>query len=148
MAANRKTKQIKRQAIVGCPAALLYALVNSIESYPRWFEWCSSARLLSATESEMTAELGIKLAGISLQFATQNRLEPDRAIHLQLKSGPFQALTGAWQFEALGLSGCRVTLTLDLDFSASLVNSAVAAAAGLWADRLVDDFIRVAKNHV
>jgi ribosome-associated toxin RatA of RatAB toxin-antitoxin module len=141
-------KQIKRQAIVGCPAALLYRLVNDIESYPRWFDWCTSAQVFSASPSEMTAELGVKLAGVQLSFATHNQLEADRAIHMQLKSGPIRALNGAWHFEALGLTGCRVTLALNIDLAGALVNSAVAKAVSVWADRMVDDFIQVAKAHV
>ncbi len=141
-------KQIKRQAIIGCPAALMYSLVNNIEAYPGWFEWCTTAKLISAADAEMTAELGVKIAGISLNFITNNQLEPDRAIHLNLQSGPFRSLKGAWHFDALGTSGCRVTLVLNIDFAGSVVNSAVAAAVGVWADRMVDDFIKVAKKHV
>ncbi len=141
-------KQIKRQAIVGCPASLMYSLVNNIEAYPRWFDWCTAAKVLRVTDTEMTAELSVKLAGVSLAFTTVNQLEPDRAIRLNLQSGPFRSLKGAWQFDALGLSGCRVTLALTIDFAGSVVNSAVAAAVGVWADRMVDDFIQVAKNHV
>jgi ribosome-associated toxin RatA of RatAB toxin-antitoxin module len=141
-------KKIHRQAIVGCPAPLLYALVNQIENYPKWFDWCTSSKLISHTHADMTAELGVKLAGISLSFTTHNALEPEHAIHMNLQSGPFKSLKGAWHFEALGQSGCRVSLTLNIDFAGSLVNAALAAAIGKWADRMVDDFIHVAKKHV
>jgi ribosome-associated toxin RatA of RatAB toxin-antitoxin module len=145
---SRQGKQIRRQAIVGCPAALLYALVNKIECYPQWFDWCTSSRVLSHSADEIVAELGVKLAGIGLSFSTRNRLEPESAIHLHLQSGPFRSLQGAWQFEPLGLSGCRVSLVLTIDFAGSVVNAAIAAAVGTWADRMVDDFIQVAKKHV
>ena len=141
-------KQIKRQAILGCPAALMYSLVNNIEAYPSWFDWCTSAKLISASDDEMTAELGVKIAGIGLNFVTNNKLEPNRIIHLNLQSGPFRSLKGAWQFDALGSSGCRVTLVLNIDFAGSVLNSAVAAAVAVWADRMVDDFIKVAKKYV
>jgi ribosome-associated toxin RatA of RatAB toxin-antitoxin module len=141
-------RKIHRQAIVGCPSGLLYGLVNQIENYPKWFDWCTSSQIISHDKDVMTAELGVKLAGISLSFTTHNQLVPEQAIHMNLKSGPFKSLTGAWHFEALGLSGCRVSLTLNIDFAGSLVNAALAAAIGKWADRMVDDFIQVAKKHV
>ena len=141
-------KQINRQAIVGCPASLLYALVNKIESYPEWFDWCTSAKLLSASEHSVTAELGVKLAGVGLKFVTRNSLNPPKSILLHLESGPFRALNGAWHFEALGQTGCRVSLQLNIDLAGSMINSAVAAAVAVWADRMVDDFIQVAKRHV
>ena len=141
-------KQINRQAIVGCPATLLYALVNKIEAYPEWFDWCTSAKILSASEHNVTAELGVKLAGVGLKFVTRNTLNPSKSIALQLESGPFRALNGAWHFEALGLTGCRVSLQLNIDLAGSMFNSAVAAAVSVWADRMVDDFIQVAKRHV
>jgi ribosome-associated toxin RatA of RatAB toxin-antitoxin module len=141
-------KKIHRQAIVGCPAALLYTLVNQIENYPKWFDWCTSSKIISHSATEVTAELGVKLAGVSLSFITRNQLMPEHTIHLNLHSGPFKSLTGAWHFEALGRSGCRVSLQLNIDFAGSLVNAALAAAVGKWADRMVDDFIQVAKRHV
>lgn len=141
-------KQINRQAIVGCPASLLYALVNKIESYPEWFDWCTGAKILESSEQSVTAELSVKLAGVSIKFVTRNSLSPPKAIALKLESGPLRALHGAWHFEALGQTGCRVSLQLNIDLAGSMVNSAVAAAVSVWADRMVDDFIQVAKRHV
>lgn len=141
-------KQINRQAIVGCPATLLYTLVNNVAAYPDWFEWCTSAKIISATEQSVTAELGVKLAGVGLKFVTCNSLNPPKSIELKLESGPFRALHGAWHFEALGQTGCRVSLQLNIDLAGSMINSALAAAVSVWADRMVDDFIQVAKRHV
>ncbi len=148
------TTRLERQAIVGCPPALMFTLVNHIQAYPRWFPWCDDARVLQSFVDDngqrvIDAELSVRLAGVSLKFSTRNLVSPDHSIELSLIDGPFEAFNGAWQFEPLGISGCRVRLSLAFSMKqGSVVASAAKLAVGALADRLVDDFIKVAKKEM
>ena len=42
-------REVKRSALVSQPPAKLFALINDIESYPRFLPWCTHARVESRT---------------------------------------------------------------------------------------------------
>ena len=79
-------------------------------------------------------------------FATRNRFIRPERIDLELVEGPFAALRGAWTFTALGERGCRVNLHLDFEMAGRFVGSALAIGFQGLADRMVDDFARVARQ--
>ena len=63
---------------------------------------------------------------------------------MQLRDGPFKQLHGRWEFHALAEDACKVTLTLDFEPSSRLLGPALALGFQSLADRMVNDFIRVA----
>ncbi|MCH7507362.1 MAG: ubiquinone-binding protein, partial [Proteobacteria bacterium] len=49
-------------------------------------------------------------------------------------------LTGEWRFKGLGEEGSKVMLSMNFDFSSSLISSAFRRGFVLVADRLIYDF--------
>jgi ribosome-associated toxin RatA of RatAB toxin-antitoxin module len=137
---------IHRTALVARPPTALYALVNAVAAYPRRFDCCSGSAVLEQTDSEMVARLDVRVAGLPASFTTRNTLTPHERIELALVDGPFQRFGGLWTFDALGDSGCRVGLRLQFEMAGKLLGSALALGFTGLADRLVDDFCRVARS--
>ena len=135
---------IQRSALVEHSAARMFALVNDIAAYPRRFDWCDSAQVLEADDSRVVARLDLGLGALRTWFTTENTLVPPHHIDLKLVDGPFRSLTGRWQFHALDESACKVTLTLDVEPKVRLLAPAMALGFQGLADRMVDDFVRVA----
>jgi ribosome-associated toxin RatA of RatAB toxin-antitoxin module len=135
---------IRRSALVEHSAARMFALVNDIAAYPRRFDWCEQAQVIESGESRMVARLDLGLGALRTWFTTENTLAPPHHIDLKLVDGPFRSLTGRWQFHSLDESACKVTLTLDFEPSVKLLGPAMALGFQALADRMVDDFIRVA----
>jgi len=119
--------------------AQMFDLVNDIEAYPRRFAWCTGARVLTREKPTLTARLELRIAGIAQAFTTRNTMTPPQRIELQLVEGPFRHLAGAWEFAALGETGCKVSLALDFDYS-GLMAPLMRAGFQKLADRLVDEF--------
>ena len=136
--------QVHRSALVPRSAAQVYDVVNDVEAYPRRFDWCSDAAVVSRKPDEIVARLAVRFAGMGTTFTTRNRLVPGESIALTLVDGPFTAFRGGWTFRALGERGCKVSLDLDFEMSGKLVGSALAAGFASFADHLVDDFVRAA----
>lgn len=136
--------QVHRSSLVPRPVAQVYDVVNDVASYPRRFDWCSDATVLSRDPGEVVARLAVRFAGMGTTFTTRNLLVPNERIGLELVDGPFTALRGAWTFRALGERGCKVALDLDFEMSGRLVGTALAAGFAAFADHLVDDFVRAA----
>jgi ribosome-associated toxin RatA of RatAB toxin-antitoxin module len=139
---------IKRSALVEHSAARMFALVNDIEAYPRRFDWCDSAQVLEADAAHVIARLDLGFGALRTWFTTENTLSPPHHIDMQLRDGPFRKLSGRWQFHALDESACKVTLTLDFEPQSRLLAPALALGFQGLADRMVDDFVRIADTGV
>ena len=136
--------RIQRSALVEHSAGRMFALVNEIPAYPRWFDWCNSAEVLESAPGRMLARLDLGLGALRTWFTTENTLVPPHHIDMQLRDGPFRKLSGRWQFNALDESACKVTLTLDFEPRSRLLVPALTLVFQALADRMVGDFVRVA----
>ena len=135
---------ITRSALVEHSAARMFHLVNDVEAYPRRFAWCSGAQVIETGGDRMLARLELGIGGISTWFTTENRLAPPHRIDMALRDGPFRKLEGRWDFHALDESACKVTLRLDFEPRSRLLVPALRLGLQGLADRMVDDFVRVA----
>jgi len=137
---------ISRSALVRYTPRQMFDLVNDVEAYPSRFRWCSAAQVLERDENGITARLDLRLAGLVQSFTTRNlNLPPDR-IQMRFVDGPFKTLEGVWTFQALGEAGSKVALTLDFEFANRLAGAALRLGFQGLADRMVDDFCRVARD--
>jgi len=134
-------REVKRSALVAQPPSRMFALINDIESYPRFLPWCTHARVRSRTEREIVATIGVKRGPLHGEFTTRNELEPDKRILMHLVEGPFKTLEGQWLLTPIGSDGCRVELTMRFAFrnalSAVMFESKFAETVG----SLVDAFV-------
>jgi ribosome-associated toxin RatA of RatAB toxin-antitoxin module len=139
-------REVKRSALVEKSPAELFALINDIESYPQFLPWCTHARVHSRSPREIVATLGVRQGALLAEFTTRNTLEPERAIRMQLLSGPFRTLEGEWRLTPIEADGCRVELTLRFAFrnplTALLLEPKFAATVG----SLVDAFVARARS--
>ena len=135
---------IQRSALVEHAAARMFALVNDVEAYPRRFEWCRAAQVLERGEDSVLARLELGIGGFHTWFTTRNALAPPHHIDMALRDGPFRKLEGRWDFHALDESACKVTLSLDFEPRSRLLVPALKLGLQGLADRMVDDFVRVA----
>jgi len=126
----------------------MFALVNEIAAYPRRFDWCESAQVLEADDERVVARLDLGFGALRTWFTTENILSPPHHIAMALRAGPFKRLDGRWQFHALDESACKVTLTLDFEPQSRLLAPAMTLGFQGLADRMVDDFVRVADRGV
>jgi ribosome-associated toxin RatA of RatAB toxin-antitoxin module len=136
--------KIQRSALVEHSAARMFALVNDIEAYPRRFDWCEAAQVLERGEERVVARLDHGMGSLRTWFTTENTLSPPHHIDMRLRDGPFRKLSGHWQFHALDESACKVTLTLEFEPLSRLLAPALTLGFQGLADRMVDDFVRVA----
>jgi ribosome-associated toxin RatA of RatAB toxin-antitoxin module len=136
--------QIRRSALVRYSPGQMFDLVNDVEAYPRRFTWCAAADVLEQNEAAMTAQLEVRIAGMTQRFTTRNTLQRPERIDLALVDGPFRALSGSWQFTPLGEEGCKISLAMDFEYSGSLLGPALRLGFQGLADRMVDEFVRVA----
>jgi ribosome-associated toxin RatA of RatAB toxin-antitoxin module len=135
-------RQVERSAIVPYPAAAMFDLVADVESYPRFLPGCAAAHLRSLDSGAVVATLVIERGPLRTRFTTQNVLTRPERIAMELVSGPFSELSGAWTFRPLGEQGCRVSLGLRFAFDSRLKDLLLGPAFELLCGDLVDAFVR------
>lgn len=135
---------VRRSALVEHSAARMFDLVNDVSAYPRRFAWCDGAQLLEQDATRMVARLDLGLGSLRTWFTTENALERPHRIDMKLRDGPFKRLTGRWDFQPLAEGACKVSLELDFEPSSRLLAPALALGFQGLADRMVNDFVRVA----
>ncbi|MBV9344981.1 MAG: type II toxin-antitoxin system RatA family toxin [Gammaproteobacteria bacterium] len=137
-------REVKRSALVNRDAAQLFALINDIEAYPQFVPWCTHARVLSRTPSEIVATLGVRQGALQGEFTTRNSLEPEQRVSMHLLSGPFRTLEGEWRLQPLA-QGCEVSLTVRFAFKSRLTGLMFEPLFARTIESLVDAFVQRAR---
>jgi ribosome-associated toxin RatA of RatAB toxin-antitoxin module len=134
-------KRISRSAIVEHRAEEMYALVDDIESYPRFLPWCLAAQVSSRTAEQVQATLTIGMRGLRTSFTTQNENRVGEAIDMRLVHGPFRRFAAGWRFKALSEEACSIEFTLEYELAGPL-SRVLAPLLDRIADTMVDAFTR------
>ena len=135
-------KHIARSAIVEHSAAEMYALVEDIESYPRFLPWCAAAVVHERKPGMTRATLTVSVAGMRHSFTTRNENRPGLAIEMQLVQGPFRRFHGVWRFVPLSPGASRIEFTLEYEFASRTLGRLLAPLFDGIADSLVEAFVR------
>lgn len=142
-------KSVHKSVLIWYGAQEMFQLVIDVPRYPEFLPWCDHARVLSETESGMTAEVGIAFKGVKQSFVTRNEHVAGREVRLHLVSGPFSNLEGDWRFTPVGEGeqrACRVDLKLNYGFSSRLLATVVGPVFDRIAANLVDAFVKRAEQ--
>lgn len=123
-------------------AAQMFDLVNDVEAYPEFLQWCRSAHVDASSERSMDAVVDIGLGGIQKSFKTRNTLDRPHRIDINLLAGPFRRLDGAWMFRDLPGGGCEIELSLDYEVSHGPLGLIFAAVFEEVARSQMNAFIR------
>jgi ribosome-associated toxin RatA of RatAB toxin-antitoxin module len=144
-------REVKRSALVAQPPSRLFALINDIESYPRFIPWCTHTKVQSRSDREIVATIGVRQGPLHGEFTTRNELEPDRRILMHLLNGPFKMLEGEWLLSPIAAadgsseSGCRVQLTMSFAFKNPLTAMLFEQKFAETTGSLVDAFVTRAR---
>ena len=123
----------------------MFELVNNIDDYSQFLNWCDSSSILNQSDDQITASVQINQGGLKQSFSTLNTLTPYKSIEMQLLDGPFDELSGEWRFETLGENASKVHLTLQFKFKSMLIDMALSPVFKSIANSQLDAFVARAK---
>jgi ribosome-associated toxin RatA of RatAB toxin-antitoxin module len=137
--------KVQRSVLVPYSAAQMFDLVAKVEDYPKFMPWCGGAEVHERDEHSMKASVVIHFAGLRQRFTTRNTHHyPDR-IQLDLVEGPFSALDGVWEFQALAEDACKVVFTMHYQFSSRTLEALVGPVFNRIATGFIDAFTQRAE---
>ena len=118
----------------------MYTLVSDVDAYSDFLPWCRRSEVLSQEGDVLEASLELEKGTVSKTFTTRNTHTENERIDIALVGGPFRALSGGWQFDALGEEGSRVSLALDFEFESKMVDVLFGSFFEETCNALVDAF--------
>ena len=123
----------------------MFELVNNIDDYSQFLNWCDSSSILNQSDDQITASVEINKGGIKQTFSTLNTLTPYESISMELVDGPFDELSGEWRFEPLGENAAKIHLDLQFKFKSMLIDMALSPVFKNIANSQLDSFVARAK---
>lgn len=135
-------KRVVRSAIVEHPAALVYSLVDDIESYPEFLPWCRGAKVLERASTRTVATLTVGMRGIRQSFTTENVNRAGERIDLRLVEGPFRKFSAAWRFAMLDEHAARIEFSMEYEFASKVLSKVLEPLFDQIADTIVSAFSR------
>ena len=138
-------KRIERSALVEHSAADMFALVDDIESYPRFLPWCAAVVVEPAGDRKR-ATLTAALHGLRQSFTTLNENHPPQSIDMRLEKGPFRHFNAAWRFAPLSERACEIRFTMEYEFASRALGRLLVPLFDRIADTMVDAFTRRAEE--
>ena len=133
--------RISKSAIVPFSPQQMYELVNNINDYPQFLNWCEGASILNQSDHQITASVQINKGGLKQTFRTLNTLKPFRLIEMKLLDGPFEYFSGEWRFEPLGENAAKVFLNLQFKFKSKLLDMSLTPIFTKIANSQLDAFV-------
>jgi len=138
--------RISKSAIVPYTPQQMFELVNNIDDYSQFLNWCDSSSILNESGNQITASVQINKSGFKQTFTTINTLTPYQSIKMKLLDGPFDKLSGEWRFESLGENAAKVYLELEFSFKSMLLDMTISPVFKSIANSQLDAFVDRAKS--
>lgn len=136
---------IQKEQSIPYLATDMYRLVADIAAYPDFVPYCSATTIHESTETRVVASVSLNFYGVKQTFTTQNQMEPETGITMELVDGPINHLQGRWQFVVLNESSSTITLSVDYTINhpwySVLFDSAVERVSG----EILQAFVQRAK---
>ena len=139
-------REIKHSALIAQPPERVFEIINDVESYPSFLPWWTHAKVLSRSEREIVATVGVRKGPLQGEFTTRNELDPNTRIGMRLVSGPFRTLEGEWLLTPIGSNGCRAELAMRFAFKNPLSAMLFEQKFAQTMASLVDAFVVRARS--
>ncbi|MDB5318069.1 MAG: ubiquinone-binding protein [Rhodospirillales bacterium] len=102
----------------------VFDVVADVRRYPEFLPWCVAARIITRTDTVLTADLTIGFKVFRETFRSEVTL--DRPGHVQVRylNGPFRYLNNQWRISPHA-QGCEVDFFVDFEFRSRLLQAVI-----------------------
>jgi ribosome-associated toxin RatA of RatAB toxin-antitoxin module len=137
---------VKKSVLLEYSTAQMFDLVDRVEDYPSFLPWCNRTELKFRDHSCTIATLFIDFRAVKSHFTTSNGKRPNEHMQITLVDGPFRRLEGAWSFQALDETACKVEFQLEYEFSSRLFEKIIGPVFAHIAGSFIDAFVKRARH--
>lgn len=128
------------------PAATLFDLAADVEQYPQYMGGWISAHIYRRGPDVLLAEQSLGFGPVRMAFRSRAELNRPGRIEVTSNDPQFRRFRLLWRFEPGDSGDCRVTLALDLELRAWLLQKAVDRLAPAATDDALSAFEQRARR--
>lgn len=119
----------------------MFHLVSDIRHYPEFLPWCADAKIISASDTMIIADLSVGYGFMREKFRSKVTLDPHKhIIDVDYLSGPLKHLDTVWQFLPNPDGGCIVDFQVVFEFKSRLLQNMAMMFFNEAAKRMVASF--------
>jgi coenzyme Q-binding protein COQ10 len=120
--------------------------VADVERYPEFLPWCVGARVKSATEKLVIADLMIGYKLVRERFTSRVLLDKENnLIKTEFADGPFKFLNNHWGFSE-DEQGCLINFQVEFEFKSTFLQKIIMVLFSEAVERMVSAFEERANN--
>ena len=131
--------------VIPYSAEQLFDMVADVGRYPQFLPWCTAARVISQTETELVAILTIGFGPFRESFTSRVALDRPRTVKVRYEKGPFRYLNNVWTFTP-DPRGCLVDFFVEFEFRSRLLQSAIGVVFNEAVRLMVGAFLKRARD--
>jgi coenzyme Q-binding protein COQ10 len=118
----------------------LFDLVADVGRYPEFLPWCVGARVKSATEKLVIADLMIGYKLVRERFTSRVLLDKENnLIKTEFADGPFKFLNNRWDFGE-DERGCVIDFQVEFEFKSTFLQKIIVVLFSEAVERMVSAF--------
>ena len=118
----------------------LFAMVSDVQSYPKFLPWCVGARIRSADDELIVADLMIGYKLLRERFTSRVTLDREKwKIETEFTDGPFKFLRNQWEFKSCP-EGCQIVFLVEFEFRSTVLQKLVSVLFNEVVLRMVSAF--------
>jgi len=118
----------------------LFEMVSDVQSYPKFLPWCVGARIRSADEELIVADLMIGYKLLRERFTSRVTLNRKKwKIETEFTDGPFKFLRNQWEFKSCP-EGCQIVFLVEFEFRSTVLQKLVSVLFNEVVLRMVSAF--------
>lgn len=127
-------------------------LVLDVESYPKFLDWCSKAKILSKNTGNMQADLYISFKLFEEKYTSNiihYQKDSNYFVDVTQIKGPFSHLNTKWKFESLGddsKEATKITFEIDFEFKSIIISAIVSSLFEKLSQKMIQSFETRAKE--
>ena len=118
----------------------LFEMVSDVQSYPKFLPWCVGARIRSADDELIVADLMIGYKLLRGRFTSRVTLDREKwKIETEFTDGPFKFLRNQWEFKSCP-EGCQIVFLVEFEFRSTVLQKLVSVLFNEVVLRMVSAF--------
>ncbi|MEC7805888.1 MAG: type II toxin-antitoxin system RatA family toxin [Pseudomonadota bacterium] len=118
----------------------LFEMVSDVQSYPKFLPWCVGARIRSADDELIVADLMIGYKLLRERFTSRVTLDREKwKIETEFTDGPFKFLRNQWEFKSCP-EGCQIVFLVEFEFRSTVLQKLVSVLFNEVVLRMVSAF--------
>ena len=99
----------------------VFSLAADVERYPEYLPWWLAARIRRREANTYFTDQVLGLGPVRVSFGSRTVLQPPTRIDVTSKDFRFRQFKLSWNFVTMGETGCRLSLTAELELRSVLL---------------------------